>query len=305
MKATNDIRYLKRQDIDTHRWDACIEKASNSLIYGLHFYLDHMADSQWDALVLDDYKAVMPLPWRKKFGITYTYQPPFTQQLGIFTTTQTTGFTEAFLNQLPAHFRFAEIFLNHANTTPTAKAHINYILPLDAPYDQLAARYKKDLVRNLKLAATADLSYQKDYPLAPALDGYRREYAPRTPHLKEKDFRNFGQLCTWMQQRRQLLIRAVTGKDQQPLATALLFRDDRRLYLLQSTTPQRGRENKANHFLLDMLVREWADSGLTLDFEGSDIPGIAHFYENFGGRNQPYFFYRHNSLSWPVRLIKG
>ncbi len=43
-----------------------------------------MAAGQWDALVLDDYQAVMPLTWRSKFGIRYLYQPAFTQQTGIF-----------------------------------------------------------------------------------------------------------------------------------------------------------------------------------------------------------------------------
>jgi len=40
----------------------------------------------WDALVEDDYTAVMPLPWKKKYSFRYVYQPLNCQQLGIFTT---------------------------------------------------------------------------------------------------------------------------------------------------------------------------------------------------------------------------
>jgi hypothetical protein len=43
---------------------------------------------------------------------------------------------------------------------------------------------------------------------------------------------------------------------------------------------------------------------MILDFEGSDHPGIAHFYANFGGIDQPYFFYRRNRLPWPIRWLK-
>src|SRR5579864_8810325 len=100
------IRYLKRPDIDTGRWDGCIHQAGNSLIYGYHYYLDHMAAGQWDALVLDDYEAVMPLPWRRKFGIRYLYQPAFTQQLGIFSKTPIP--VDSFLAEAKRHFRFAE-----------------------------------------------------------------------------------------------------------------------------------------------------------------------------------------------------
>ena len=77
------VHYITYQQIDKSKWDNCIDTAANGLVYGYSFYLDAMA-KHWDALVLDDYEAVMPLTWRKKFGIRYLYQPAFTQQLGIF-----------------------------------------------------------------------------------------------------------------------------------------------------------------------------------------------------------------------------
>jgi len=305
------IRYLEGKDIDARRWDACIEKASNRLVYGFHFYLDHMAAGQWGALVLGDYEAVMPLPWRRKWGIRYIYQPAFTQQLGIFGPHIGPALTDTFFQALHSRFRFAELYLNHKNTTPvppvnntSPEPRVNYILALNDPYDVLASRYKKDLVRNLRLSAAAELNYLTDYQLPAVLDSYHSQYAQRLPYFRPEDYRHFEQLCALMQKRGQLLIRAVTGPQPQLLATALLFRDADRLYLLQSTTLPDGRKKEANHFLLDQLVREFAGSGLTLDFEGSDQPGIAHFYANFGSVDQPYFFYRYNHLPWPARLLK-
>ena len=48
----------------------------NGLIYAYSFYLDTMA-KHWDAFILNDYEAVMPLTWNKKYGITYYYTSPF------------------------------------------------------------------------------------------------------------------------------------------------------------------------------------------------------------------------------------
>ena len=59
------IHYVKRQEVNATKWDRCIDQASNGLIYAYSFYLDTMTDS-WDALVLNDYEALMPLPWKKK-----------------------------------------------------------------------------------------------------------------------------------------------------------------------------------------------------------------------------------------------
>jgi hypothetical protein len=296
-----------------------VARASNSLIYSRSFYLDAMAAGNWDALVLEDYLAVMPLTWRRKAGIRYLYQPAFTQQTGVTSDQPITPMlVDAFLRALGRQFRFAEIYLNYANQDPALERHSNFILPLDAPYETLAGRYKKDLLRNLKLAGKSrpGLLYVKDFDLHTAHGYYQQQYEERLPAFRAKDYRHFEELCLLLQQRGQLLVRAVTadhhvnadryvtGHTRQPLCTAVLLRDPTRLYLLQSTTLPAGRATGANHFLLDNLIREWAGTPLILDFEGSDQPGIAHFYENFGCIDQPYFFYRHNSLPWPLRLFK-
>ena len=163
------IRYLRRRDIDTARWDACIDNALNRLIYGHSFYLDAMSAGQWDALVLGDYLAVMPLPWRSRAGIRYLYQPSFTQQTGIFSAEPISStLVGAFLEKVRRHFRFAEIYLNYGNPHPGLQEHANFILPLDASYDQLAANYKQDLVRNLRHTERLPLNYMKSLDLSMA-----------------------------------------------------------------------------------------------------------------------------------------
>ena len=81
------IQYLKNKEIDFKKYDACIEAAINSRIYAYSWYLNIVADN-WDALVLNDYEAVMPLPWRQKYFIKYIYPPAWTQQLGVFSSAE-------------------------------------------------------------------------------------------------------------------------------------------------------------------------------------------------------------------------
>lgn len=305
MTTSKHIRYVPRHEIDTARWDACIDEAANSLIYGFHFYLDHMAAGQWDALILGDYEAVMPLTWRSKFGIRYLYQPAFTQQTGIFSATPPDNHTiGSFLQTAQRSFRFSEINLNYQNNIPGLKPLANYILPLNSPYENLAANYRGDLRRNLKFALRSSLDYSVDLDLEMTLEGYRREYGARTPHVRSNTYNQFAALCRYCRTRDQLILRAAATAAGEIRATALLLRDRHRLYLLQSTTPKAGREVEANRFLLDGIIREFAAQPLLLDFEGSEIPGIAHFYATFGAVDQPYYFYRHNNLPWPLRWLK-
>ena len=99
------IKCVTYQQIDKQKWDGCIDKAVNGLVYAYSFYLDEIADN-WDALILNDYEAVMPLTWRKKYGIHYLYQPFFCASLGIFTEQKIADeLTAKFLQAVPANER--------------------------------------------------------------------------------------------------------------------------------------------------------------------------------------------------------
>jgi hypothetical protein len=297
----SNLQYLQRHQVDTAKWDRCIDNAPNGLLYARSFYLDGMAEN-WDALVLGDYEAVMPLPWRRKFGIRYLYQPAFLQQLGVFSNGAITSALETFFLQAAStRFRFAEIFLNYAHPAKTLPTRTNFVLPLQEPYKQLKTRYKNDLVKNLKRAARFELSYSNEANPKLILEAYKEFYGSRMPHVTANDYARFERLCLSFQ--KNAVIRAVKNKDQL-LSAALLLQYRNRFYLLASVTWPEGREQEANHFLLDRLINEFAASDMILDFEGSDLPGVAHFYRNFGGMDQPYFFYRHNGLPWYIRWMK-
>src|SRR5690606_31954046 len=95
-------------------WDRCIKNAPNQLIYAWSFYLDIISPG-WDALVMGDYEMVMPLTGKKKWGISYLYQPAFTQQSGIFGKHIDANIITKFLNKAATQFPFIEINLNYGN----------------------------------------------------------------------------------------------------------------------------------------------------------------------------------------------
>jgi len=70
------IHYVKREDLEVLKYDACIENALQSRVYAFSWYLDIVADN-WDVLVLNNYEAVMPVPWKQKYFIKYVTQPFF------------------------------------------------------------------------------------------------------------------------------------------------------------------------------------------------------------------------------------
>ena len=149
------IHYVPYQHIDKQKWDACIASADNSRIYGTSMYLDTMSE-HWDALVLDDYKAVMPLTWKKKYSIHYLYQPFFTACLGVFGKEINAALLHDFLKAVPAKFKYWDIYLNHGNffQLPGFDLYqrMNYVLPLAEPYEKLYDAFRDNIKRNIKKA---------------------------------------------------------------------------------------------------------------------------------------------------------
>src|SRR3954466_15915014 len=114
MQTDKTISYVLRKNIDQEKWNNCIKQAGNGLIYAYSDYLDQMA-GDWDGLVYGEYEAVMPLPWRKKYGIYYLYQPFLPAQLGLFGNTIGPHLLSGFLKAIPEKFRLWEFSLNHRN----------------------------------------------------------------------------------------------------------------------------------------------------------------------------------------------
>ena len=305
------IRYLAYKDIDKKKWDACIRESFNGLIYAEAVYLDHMSPG-WDAIVLNDYEVVMPLTWRRKWNIKYLYQPAFIQQGGIFSKYKISpDLLNSFINEAFKEFRFAEITLNHENTSiPRSKElkltlRNNYILQLGSGYQTIFKKYNSYIRQRLNRLKKFSLQYVQSNDCAEAVKLYRKLYNGRMTSLSAKDYSQFEQLCAHYVKEGRVVIRKVFSVDgKELLALIMLLKDERRLYNMVSCILPQGKKLLANYFLYNELIREFAGVNVILDFEGSDIPGVSYFYNKFAGGNQQYPFLKFNRLPLPVRFLK-
>ncbi len=300
------LQFLQHSEIDKPRWLQTIRQSSNGLIYAWPQFLDTVSPG-WAALVNEDYSVVMPLTYRKKWGIRYLYQPAFCQQLGVFGNGVDEIVVEQFLQTAAKHFSFAEIRLNYQNSFFSNQLFIrkNYVLSLTDEYENIRSRYSKDLIKkNLQRTEKFHLQYTSSNSIGAAIDTFEELYAGRMSGNSKNDFVALKIACTQLQKDGNAFVREVHLPNGELLACGVFLQDDRRIYNIASSTLPNGRTLEANHFLFDQLIQEFAGSGLLLDFEGSEVPGIERFYKKFGSRNQPYYTTRWNNLPWPLRLLK-
>ena len=303
------IKYLKHSEIDKSKWDDCILKAQNSLIYVHSFYLDNCTFCQWDALILEDYEAVMPVTFRNKYGILYLYQPAFLQQGGIFFKKSIDQkIINLFLAEILKRFKFAEINLNYANEFVNApnlqvKALNNFILPLNKSYLEIASNFSNVFIKNVKTAKKYSFDYEKSSTVEPLVDLFKKLYGSRFLSVKQKDYDALSKNCNELIERNNIVLRTASIKGE-IYAGIILLRDENRIYNISSSVTLKGRKLSANHFLYNSIIKEFSDSNLVFDFEGSDIKGIADFYQSITPLNQKYFSIKFNHLPKLIKLFK-
>ena len=295
------IQFYTHEQIDKAKWDDCIRRSVNALIYGYSFYLDIVCP-QWNALVAGDYEVLMPLPHRKKFGIKYLYQPAFTQQLGIFSPIDTNQeITDNFIEEATRRYKFIDLNLNYGNKPTQSNMNCNLVLPLDRSFVEIKKSFRKDLVNK---ANSAQLILSEP-PANFVIDLFRKEYGPRIPHINVADYDRLKAVFQALHAREMSFTKAVSNEGGELVSAAIFYKDDHRIYYILGTTTEAGRRLQANAWLLHEVIREYAGPHRLFDFEGSNIPSIQSFFRKFSAREESYSSIHINELGMPLSWIKS
>ncbi len=278
------------------------------MIYGFSWYLDKVSPG-WDALVKGDYEAVMPLTKKKKFFISYLRQPFFSQQLGVFfKNTLAQNELKDFLVAIPKQFRFIDIQLNEQNQllddSIALKKRKNYLLDLNKSYDKLSKGYSQQARRSLKKAKKHELEL-KTIPYADVVGFYKLHKAAITRGVEDHDYKNLMEVMELAYSKKKLIARGVYSRNNELLACAAFLTHKNRILFLLGTASELGKEVGAMYQLFDYLIFQFASHKMTLDFEGSEIPGIAQFFKSFGAEKQHYYKLKINRLPWLLKIFKN
>jgi len=301
------IRHILQTDIDKRKWDECIRESVNGLIYGYSWYLDAL-QTKWDALILGDYEAVMPLTWNQKYGITYLYQPWFCASLGVFSKSKISEeLVLSFLKAIPSRYKYIDIFLNTSHRVPSDEfslsQRVNYTLSLHLPYEKIEEHYRTQLKRNLTKAITGGLIFKRSVPVEDVLM-LAKETLQRVSSITDKELTLFLSLAEQVRLHESLETAGVYNANGQLLASAVFFHSHKRWYYILVGNHPNGKTLGASHLLIDRFIQLHADQQETLDFEGSEIRNIAFFYSSFGAVQVSYAGLKLNRLPALIKWLK-
>ena len=300
------IEYVPYQHIDKTKWNTCINTAGNGLIYATSMYLDTMSEN-WDALVLDDYKAVMPLTWKKKYSIHYLYQPFFTASLGVFGNNINAALVNDFLKTIPSKFKYWDIYLNHNNFFQLKDfdlyERMNYVLPLNDPYEKLYDIFRDNIKRNIKKAEKLNCIVKKDFAVDDVI-ALATTQSKDFASLSNNDFNKFKKLYKQLHTNKQAITYGIYTATKELVASCVFFFFNNRAYYILVGNHPNGKTIGASHALINAFIKDNAGKNIVLDFEGSDIRNLAFFYNSFGAKEEKYVGVKYNNLSGLLKLFK-
>ena len=297
------ILHLRHNQIDRIKWDATIAQSLCDLPYAYSWYLDVVCP-MWEALATEDYAYVMPLPLKKKWGISYLIHPIWVQQLGVFSAQEvTTEIFIAFRRRIP--YLMYDFNVNYLNRDIAKGEKTNLIIPHDKYIDTIRKSYNSNTKRNISKAQKAGLTI-REVKIEEFVSLWKSENATMRwdlhttiQPLVEAAFSQFSILNS---QFKPHLFGVY--KDDKLIASLFGMQTRERFIYLIPVSNREGKECCAMFALVDHILETiCCPQGFTFDCEGSMIEGVARFYRGFGAVEQPYGSISRCRPLWLVRLM--
>ncbi len=279
------IRKVLYKDIDFEKYEQCIQASYNYKVYAEAWYLNIHTANQWDCIVFNDYEAVMPLPYIKKFGIKVISQPIYCQQLGIFSFKVINAYIfNQFVSIITGMKILSYQFNEENNLYNISQLKNNFLLDLNQSYEVLRSHYRRDRKKDIQRISKLNLEINSEIDVEIFLDELNSKYPSFSKYYKEEWFR-------------KLLIELIDRglytfyelKDKGVIISSIfVVHSKSRRILLLSSRSEDSKYKGAFAFLVNYFIQKNSNTDLVLDFEGSMLSSIADFNESFGSRMIKY-----------------
>lgn len=288
------LQIVDNTDLDRDRWNKLVNDSKQGKAYSYDWYLS--AHCTWDAIVLDDYRGAMALPYVISYGMRRLIQPAFVQQCPWMGVALNTDELEQLWDVLTAHF--AIIHFNTNLPLPYNTYRTNLVLDLIDREKQLE-NYSRSLRKNIR-RIDPELYIEPANDPSMVIELYKRAYGELNPALRDEHYDKLVHLHREHPDSFKALHMMYHGE---VVAGLLFLRDDRRFYYILGAPNAQGRTLNAISHGIDHIILN--HQGMMLDFEGSGIPLVKAFYMSFGAKDEGFneIFHIPNPLLRQIYLI--
>jgi len=287
------------------RWDICINNAINGCIFAYSWYLNILCDS-WEALVLDDYKYVMPLLRKTKFKKNLYFTSKLGIRLGVFTNQLLTeNIVKQFIDNIPDKDSVIDISLNMFNKLSDShvKNITTYELDLIQNYKKIAEKYSNLFQKELQVAKNNKITIVKGLQPNDLINFSQKQKVKSKPKLNQN---NIQKLRIIMAHSLRYSLGEAYGAyaaSNNLCAVAFFIKSNRKLYLLYTAINNYGINLNASQLLIDKYIEVHSENDLTLNIENIISKNDFNFFSGVGAHEYKFQRYYSNKLFWIYKLL--
>jgi hypothetical protein len=280
-------RRYANSDSKREIYDRLLSSSSHFPVYLLGWYLDIICPD-WEFFLDEERSLVLPIPVKRKWGLTYAIQPLWAQQLGVYGNTEVEeGLSLSVLKPKGLLFCFFRVKSGQFSADQ-AKLHRNVLLNLNRSYQAIRDGYHDQLKRHLKKADKAGIRVFKKGNAGDVFDLFQESKKGKVKMPFKAMARIFFQIECAAFERGMAEVWCAEDLNGNFLAAAFFLVGPGRIVLLLSGVSDGGKECGAMTKLIDRVICEYSGSDILFDFEGSDQDGLFRYYSGFGALEERY-----------------
>lgn len=277
------MRIIFRKNIDEFKWDTLVSAENENAVFSSTEYLDATAKN-WCILVEGDYEGGIAVPFLEQLGIRTVYTPIFfrySQWIG-----QNRPEKSTLLSSLKKHFKAGHLNLKWNDSDQKTDLFFQQISPTqEIIFNQQAKRM-------IKKFDQSDLVLMKSESTSEVMKHIRKELPKKVRSLGHETLNHLDDLLNNLALANKLEI--LTVKDECfTLGGIFLVRSNDTVLYLKGTFTKAAKDLGAMYKTMSLAIEEAHKDGLTFDFGGSRVDGVARFNHNLGGEDVYY-----ESLEW-------
>lgn len=297
-----NLKLIRHNQIDFKKWDEAVLSSSTPFVFAQSFYLNATCKN-WQALVLNDYEAVMPITEGKKLNIRYLYQPPFTPALGVFGKLKKET-VDLFLRFISEHYKFMEIELNASNQTAIfpLKRKNTFVIDYAKTYsfnDNTKRNIAKAKKNGVEIQAITEIKQILTLTNKVLLPWLRSEIG-----LSPKHTTAFRDLVESSFDNRSLSVFAAYGQANDLLSIGYFISNGKHVVYLKGMSTNKKDKLGSMHALMAHAIEFYKTKAKLFDFGGGNTAGMSNFYKGLGGTEMNYHILKVNNLMWPLNKFK-
>lgn len=307
MSSSNGL--VRGADIGSQMWDDFITSSPEGIVYATYDYIS-IAAPGWQAVVLssgNEIQAVFPFYVKKKMGISYFYQPFFTQSWGVFFKPMhckiskeydlkkklikqilefiTPCFSEADFNCTP-HFDYPLPFHWEGYTI---KNKYTYQVDTAIALSDIWSETAEGIRRDIKKAKKASILIERTDTADDVITLFQERKANEIRDIEHQDFSKLKQIFDTLHKAGNAHVLEAKDSEGQLIAGILLYEYKELTTYFFGTSTLEAKTSGAMSLLLWHAIEAAAAGGyLRFDFEGSMIESIERYFRGFGARPVPY-----------------